>query len=57
MNSRGLIFLPDDAVDDIREILDGDLPASKEQALRTLLDNEFNRIDLIWATEKEVTNY
>lgn len=57
MNSRGLIFLPDDAVDDIREILEGDLPASKEQALRTLLDNDFNRIDLIWATEKEVTNY
>lgn len=57
MNSRGVIFLPDDMVGDVNEILDGDIPASKEQALRTLLDNDFNRTDLYWATGQDITDY
>jgi hypothetical protein len=57
MNSRGVIFLPGDVVDDVNEILDGNIPASKEQALRTLLDNDFNRTDLYWVTDPDITDY
>lgn len=57
MNSRGVIFLHDDMVDEVNEILDGDIPASKEQALRTLLDNDFNRADLYWAAGPDIADY
>lgn len=57
MNSRGVIFLPDDAIEDVNEILEGNIPASKKQALRTLLDSDFNRNDLYWIRGPEITEY
>lgn len=57
MNSRGVIFLPDNAIEDVNEILDGNIPASKEQALRTLLDSDFNRNDLYWITDPDIADY